>query len=85
MTDIIHVHATIEQDGEVHVSNLPVKRGQTVELSIRIEAEGSKTPGRTARDLLASDLVGLWEDRSDIGDSASYARQLREQAQRRER
>ena len=32
----------------------------------------------TARDLLQSELVGLWADRSDIGDSLSYARQLRQ-------
>jgi hypothetical protein len=38
----------------------------------------------TARDLLQSELVGLWADRSDIGDSLSYARQLRQQAEHRE-
>lgn len=85
MTDIIHVHATIEQDGEVHVSNLPLKRGQVVELSIRIEPEAGVPAGFTAADLLASDLVGLWEDRADIHDSLDYAHQLREQAQYRER
>ncbi len=39
----------------------------------------------TARQLLNSDLIGMWEDRTDIGDSSVYARQLREQAQKRER
>lgn len=38
----------------------------------------------TAADLLNSDLVGLWADRADIGDSREFARRLREQAQRRE-
>ncbi|MEN8220042.1 MAG: hypothetical protein ABFS56_27570 [Pseudomonadota bacterium] len=38
----------------------------------------------TARDLLQSELVGLWADRSDIGDSLSYARRLRQQAEHRE-
>jgi hypothetical protein len=37
----------------------------------------------TARDLLQSDLVGLWGDRDDIGDSLSFARQLRQQAEHR--
>ena len=37
----------------------------------------------TARDLLESGLVGIWEDRTDIGDSLSFARKLRERAQRR--
>jgi len=39
----------------------------------------------TAKDFLDSGLVGLWKDRDDIKDSAVYARQLREQAQRRRR
>jgi hypothetical protein len=42
-------------------------------------------PGLTAQQLLASDLLGMWQDRTDIGDSVTYARQLRQQAQRRER
>ncbi len=35
----------------------------------------------TARDLLQSELVGLWADREDIGDSLSFTRQLRQQAE----
>ena len=38
----------------------------------------------TAKDLLESGLAGIWKDR-DIKDSVAYARQLREQAQRRRR
>jgi hypothetical protein len=37
----------------------------------------------TAHNLLESELVGLWADRSDITDSLSYARQLRQQAEQR--
>ena len=40
-------------------------------------------PYLTANQLLHSELVGLWKDRDDIEDSADYARQLREQAQKR--
>jgi len=43
----------------------------------------SPKPHLTASQLLRSGLVGLWKDREDIEDSADYARQLREQAQRR--
>jgi len=39
----------------------------------------------TARELLESDLVGLWADRDDIGDSVSFARQLRQKAEHRQR
>ena len=37
----------------------------------------------TARDLLRSELVGLWADRDDMGDSLSFARRLRQQAEHR--
>jgi len=37
----------------------------------------------TARDLLQSDLVGLWADREDIEDSLAFARKLRRQAEHR--
>jgi hypothetical protein len=39
----------------------------------------------TGADLLTSGLVGMWADRTDIGDSRDFARQLREKAQRRRR
>jgi hypothetical protein len=39
----------------------------------------------TAQDLLDSGLVGLWEDRDDIGDSLSFARQLRLDAEHRDK
>ena len=38
----------------------------------------------TAQDLLESDLVGMWADRQDIGDSLEYARGLRHIAEQRE-
>ena len=37
----------------------------------------------TVGDFRKSGLLGLWKDRSDIEDSAVYARQLREEAQKR--
>ncbi len=37
----------------------------------------------TAQDLLQSDLVGMWADRQDIGDSLEYARHLRHLAEQR--
>jgi len=35
-----------------------------------------------AKDLLNSNLVGMWSKRQDIGDSIMFARKLRMQAQR---
>ena len=39
----------------------------------------------TARDLLESEIVGLWADRDDIGDSLECARQLRREAEHRQK
>lgn len=80
----LRIFTTIEQDGELRLSNLPLKRGQRVELVVRTESDGSDRPALTADQLLATTLVGLWADRDDLGDSATFARQLREAAQRRD-
>ena len=37
----------------------------------------------TGKDLLNSRLVGIWAKRKDIGDSITFARKLRDQAQSR--
>jgi hypothetical protein len=37
----------------------------------------------TGKDLLNSRLVGMWAKRKDIGDSITFARKLRAQAQSR--
>ncbi|MBM4032957.1 MAG: hypothetical protein FJ291_14380 [Planctomycetes bacterium] len=42
-------------------------------------------PMMTARDLLNSGLVGIWKDRTDIGDSLEFAAELRKRVQRRNR
>ena len=54
--------------------------------SLRSVDEPAREAGKhpmTAAELLASGLVGLWEERTDIGDSREFARRLREQAQTR--
>lgn len=70
-------------------------RGQIREVKVEgIEMLGEPVPGApadeaapkrrcTARDLLASGLVGIWRDRRDVRDSRSFARALRERAQQR--
>ena len=40
--------------------------------------------GSTAADMAASSLFGLWDERTDLSDSQSYARKLRAQAERRD-
>jgi hypothetical protein len=78
----IRVSATIEQDGELHLQNLPLRRGQRVDLIVVPTGEDER-PLLTAADLLASDLPGLWAERADLADSPAAARALRAQAERR--
>ena len=80
--DVIRVYTTIEHEGEIYLANLPLKRGQRVEMIVLPEPVApAERPPLTAADLLASGLVGLWEGREDIADSSVFARQLRDQAQ----
>jgi hypothetical protein len=79
--EAIHIHNIVEKDGEIFVKGLPCKHGQHVEMIVLIE--NSDAHSLTARRLRHSGLIGLWKDRKDIEDSVSYARQLREKAQRR--
>lgn len=37
----------------------------------------------TARELLHSGIIGMWENRKDIKNSSSYSRKIRQQAQKR--
>ncbi len=39
----------------------------------------------SASDLAQSNLVGLWAERNDVGDSRQFARRLRQQAETRVR
>jgi hypothetical protein len=82
--EAIRLHKIVEKDGEISATGLPCKKGQRVEIILLMEPSPiSEAPYPTARQLIDSGLIGLWEDRKDIDDSAGYARQLREQAQRR--
>jgi len=82
--ETIRIHKVVEKDGEIFVKGVPCKKGQYVEMILLIGPSAMPRRTRlTARRLLRSGLIGLWKDRKDIGDSAAYARQLREQAQSR--
>ncbi len=82
--EAIRIQQVIAEDGKVLITGLPYKKGQFVE--VILVPQPLKTvlrPRLTVRQLRESGLIGLWKDRNDIGDSVAYARQLREQAQRR--
>lgn len=78
------VTARVSSDGVLHL-HLPI--GQTEadkEVKVTVEAATPPVEKRqtlSAYDLLHSGLVGMWAQRSDIGESREFARRLREQAQ----
>jgi len=83
--EAIRLQKAVEKDGEIFLTGLPYTKGQFIEMILLSESlTPFSRPHLTARQLLQSDLIGLWEDRDDIEDSSAYARQLREQAQNRQ-
>jgi hypothetical protein len=83
--EAVQVRQVVLKDGEILITGLPYKKGQAVDVIVFPQ---STTPRPAARltfgDLRRSGLIGMWQDRRDITDSSAYARQLREEAQRRE-
>jgi hypothetical protein len=80
----VKVHQVIAKDGEVLLTGLPYRKGQTVGILVFPEPTAPAPRERlTVGRLRRSGLIGMWQDREDIGDSSVYARQLREQAQQR--
>ena len=47
------------------------------------EPSASERPVLSGADLVGSDLIGIWADRTDIVDSQEFARQLRHRAEHR--
>ena len=82
--EAIRVQKTFIKNGEVVLTDLPYKKGQAVEIILLLQStRNTSCPRLTVRQLRQSGLIGLWKDRNDIRDSSAYARQLREQAQKR--
>jgi hypothetical protein len=79
----INLDSVLSKDGELSINGLPFKKGDRVRMTIRKAVVGKKRIPLTGKKLLESGLVGIWEDRTDIGDSVQFARKLREKAQRR--
>lgn len=81
----VRVQQVIAKDGEVVVKGMPYKKGQVVEVIVLPQPSETRPRSRlTVRQLRQSGLIGMWKDRDDIQDSATYARRLRERAQKRE-
>jgi len=77
----VHLHGVVKNHGQILIKDLPFKDGQRVELIVRPEGKakrGKRYP--KVRDLIECGFIGMWEGREDIGDSAVFARQLRERS-----
>ena len=65
--EAIRLNTVVEKDGELFVTGLPCQKGQQVEMIVLIEHPAPfKRPHLTARQLLHSELIGVWKDRDDI-------------------
>ena len=59
----IRLQQTIEKDSKIHLSDLPVFQGQEVEVIVLIFPLPEPKKKFTARQLLNSGLIGVWENR----------------------
>ena len=69
--------------GQIFLQNLPLKKGEDVEVMVIYEHKKKSLKKSAASAILKSELIGLWSKRKDIGDSIAFARALRQQAQSR--
>ena len=82
--EALRITKGVEKDGELSLNDLPFKKGQQVEIIFLTERDIiSNKKVLTSKELLQSGLIGLWKDRTDIGDTVQFARKLREDAQNR--
>jgi hypothetical protein len=82
MLKTLHLITEIPPDREVRIvlpDDVPVGPAE-VSLTLRPVAGAA---ARTLGDLAQSEFFGIWKDRTDIIDSAAFARQLREEAWKR--
>ena len=71
-------------DGKVFVPEQPVNLPKGTIAHVEHAESIATNKFITAGELLDSGVVGIWADRSDIGDSVEYVQQLRQRIQQRE-
>ena len=82
MIKTLNLNADIPPSRELHVTlpiDVPVGPAEVV----LVVSSQVSTGGSTLGELASSEFCGMWADRTDIGDSAEFARQLREEAWKR--
>lgn len=84
MMTTIRQQAIVQTNGTIEIHSTEFTPGQAVDVIVIVEtATLPQRPRLTGHQLLESGMVGMWEAREDLGDSVVFARQQREQAQRR--
>ena len=73
----------IPTDRQLHISVPEDVTLGPAEVVVVIVPEAMPEKRGTAGDLLRSPLLGIWKDRTDIGNSVEYARKLRAKAEQR--
>lgn len=84
MVTTLNLSAEIPETRELRITlpaDVPTGHAEIVLLvSTGVGSGGVGSGGSTLGDLAASEFAGIWADRADIGDSALFARHLRETA-----
>ncbi|MES2767051.1 MAG: hypothetical protein V4642_14345 [Bacteroidota bacterium] len=75
-------YTTVLKNGEIVITGAPFKKGQKVEMIVLPQDESGEKKFLTGKELAESEFIGIWKDKK-IGDSAGFARKLRERAQNR--
>lgn len=78
MIRTINLTTQIPPSRELRITLPPDVPPGLVEMVIVFAPRSS--PSRTLGDLARSEFIGMWRDRTDIGDSAEFARRLRTEA-----
>ena len=73
-------------DGKVLIPEEPLDLEKDQQVTIDVHAQAPTPEGGyiTAGELARSEIVGMWADRDDIGDSVEFVNQLRRRIERRE-
>jgi len=83
MTHRMTVRAIVGEDHLAQIKLPDSMPAGEIELFVVAVTPGSRGKS-TIGDLLKSEIFGMWSDRTDVEDSAEYARSLRERAWKRQ-
>ncbi len=82
MVRTVSLHTDIPDSRELHITLPADVPAGPADLVIVVSAQVTSR-AKTFGDFLDSEFVGMWKDRTDIADSAAFARHLRDEAWRR--